>query len=549
MSILPPIVAIILAIVTRRAVLSLFVGIFAGALITAGWNPVTAVHDFFEVHLWPTLVDPGKMRVFAFTLLMGAMVGVISRGGGMQGLVRKLSPYARTRRGGQLTTWALGWAIFFDDYANTILLGSTLRPLCDRLRISREKLAYLVDSTAAPIASLAIISTWVAVEIDYIQDGLVEIGAEESVSGLELFVASIPYRFYVISALLFVPIVAILGREFGPMRNAEEACLRGEPTAGAVDVDGDEASVDSIDPEKARWYNAIIPIVVTLGVVIWLLYVNGTQSLLSDGVMEFGLRDVVGAADSTIALQYGSLAGLVVAGLLCRVQGLLDFESILKAAGHGAKVVLPAIAILWCASTLSRQTGSKSVTGEPSTAYEYQDHRLYTGSYLANLILPSDGEAAVDSMTVKLMPTAVFVLAAVLSFATGTSFGTMGILMPMVIGLAGPLLSGSDGAVDPSNPILLATVASVLAGAVFGDHCSPISDTTILSSQASGCDHMAHVVTQMPYAVVVGIFTVLLGTLPIGWGAPVWILVLTQVLVLIGFVRLFGQKMTESNQG
>ena len=545
LSLLPPIVAIVLAVITRRAVLSLLLGVFAGALITTDLDPVAAVHDFFEVHLWPTLIDPGKMRVFAFTLLMGAMVGVISRGGGMQGLVDKLSPLARSRRGGQLTTWLLGWVIFFDDYANTILLGSTLRPVCDRLNISREKLAYLVDSTAAPIASLALISTWVAVELDYIREGLAEID-QPSISAMEVFVSSIPYRFYVIGALVFVPILAITGRDFGPMRRAEQARLRGERTPGEIDLDPDGSAGLKVPAEKARWYNAIVPIIVTLSVVVWLLYELGTQTLVADGVTEFGLRDVFGAADSTIALQYGSLGGLVVAGLLCRIQRLMDFPAIIQAAGQGAKVVLPALAILWCASSLSRQTGSKSVEDQASESFEFQDHRLYTGNYLENLFFPDD-QAREGNPTIQLLPTAVFVLAGILAFATGTSFGTMGILMPMVIGLVGPLLS-DGGEFDSGNPIFLACVASVLAGAVFGDHCSPISDTTILSSQASACDHMAHVVTQMPYAVCVGVVTIVLGTLPIGFGVPVWLLLPVQVASLILIVRLFGQAVETTSE-
>lgn len=542
LSLLPPIIAIVLAVLTRRAVLSLLLGIFVGALVTAGWNPIVATHDFFEIHLWPTLVDPGKMRVFAFTLLMGSMVGVISRGGGMQGLIQKISPFAKTRRGGQLTTWALGWVIFFDDYANTILLGSTLRPLCDRLKISREKLAYLVDSTAAPIASLALLSTWVAVEIDYIRDGLSQVNGGETASAMGLFVASIPYRFYVIGALLFVPILAIMGREFGPMLRSEQACQRGERTAGVIE---EESSEEHFDSDKARWYNAAVPILVTLGVVIWLIYVTGKRELGDDAA---GLREIFGAADSPLALQYGSLAGLAVAAVMCWGQSILDGGAILRAAGSGAKVVLPALMILWCASSLSRQTGSKSVQGDSSTeAFEHQDHRLYTGDYLAGKFLPADGQANADSITIKLLPTIIFVLAGVLAFATGTSFGTMGILVPMVIGFVCPLLPGPDGAIDPSHPVLLAAIASVLAGAVFGDHCSPISDTTILSSQASGCEHMAHVVTQMPYAVVVGIVAIVFGTLPIGWGVPVWILLPVQIAVLIGVVRVVGRCVWDGN--
>jgi len=537
-SLLPPIIAIVLAMITRRAVLSLLLGIFVGALVTNGLHPVAAVVDFFEVHLWPTLIDPGKLRVFAFTLLMGAMVGVISAGGGMHGLIQLISPLARTRRGGQLTTWALGWVIFFDDYANTILLGSTLRPLADRLKISREKLAYLVDSTAAPIAGLALVSTWVAVEIDYINDGLSQVAAASDVNAMNLFVSSIPYRFYVLGALAFVPIVAILGREFGPMLRAEQKAIAGK---GPAETSGDLE--EAIDPSKARWYNAAIPIAVTLALVLWLLYVTGKQSLgPADMDSVVGLRDIVGAADSSLALLYGALAGLVAAGLLCISQRILDFTDVADAAAKGARVVLPALAILWCASALSRLTGNKSVDGETAVeAFQFDDHRLYTGDYLAAKILPTAGADPQQSVTIKLLPTIIFVLAGVLAFSTGTSFGTMGLLMPMVIGFIGPVVSEA-GQFDTANPILLASIASVLAGAVFGDHCSPISDTTILSSQACACDHMAHVVTQMPYAVAVGVIAVLFGTLPVGWGVSVWILLPVQIVVLITMLRVVGTR-------
>ena len=279
--------------------------------------------------------------------------------------------------------------------------------------------------------------------------------------------------------LLFVPILAVMGREFGPMLRAEQTRARGEATGGEVAVES-ETQHEDVSPAEARWYNAAIPILVTLAVVLWLLIVTGTDSL-GDDAAAASLRDIFGAADSSLALQYGSLAGLAVVALLCRMQGILSGSEIASAAGKGAKVVLPAIAILWCASSLSRQTGSKSVEGEASKTFEHQDHRLYTGDYLSKLVLPEDAAAEKDSLTVRLLPTVIFVLAAVLAFATGTSFGTMGILMPMVIGLVGPLLAGAGSPIDPSDPVLLASIASVLAGAVFGDHCSPISDTTILS--------------------------------------------------------------------
>lgn len=552
LSLLPPIVAIVLAIVTRKAAISLFAGVFCGALLTTGGNLAQAVQDTCEVHMWPTFVSEGRLRVFSFTLLMGAMIGVICRSGGMQGFIHLISPLAKTRRGGQLTTWLLGLLIFFDDYANTILLGGTLRPLCDRLKISREKLAYLVDSTAAPVAGLSLLSTWVAIEIQYVNEGIETISGENTWTAIDLFLGSIPYRFYVLMSLVLVPVIAITGRDFGPMLRAERRRLKQDTVdePARENKPNDEIALDELPTDvPARWYNAVLPIVVTLGVVVWLMYSTGWHNLQREGVIESAkLRDILGAASSSMSLQYGALAGLLFAGFLSLTQRLMDWQQFIQAAGKGALVVLPAIAILWCASALSQLTGSKSVAGElPETPYEFKDHRLYTGDFLANKILGSsedveEGTAGTTSTTLKLLPTIVFLLAAALSFATGTSYGTMGLLLPMVISLTHALLVAGGGEAAATNPILLASVGGVLAGAIFGDHCSPISDTTILSSQACACDHVAHVVTQMPYAIVVGIVSVLLGTLPLGWGVSVWMLLPVQAAALVGIVLLFGKQ-------
>ncbi|MEM9353052.1 MAG: Na+/H+ antiporter NhaC family protein [Planctomycetota bacterium] len=546
LSVAPPLVAIVLAIATRRAALSLIAGIFCGALLTNHGNPFGAVYDTLEVHLWPTVTDPGKLRVFSFTLLMGATIGVICRSGGMLGLISLISPLARTRRGGQLTTWGLGMIIFFDDYANTILLGGTLRPVCDRLRISREKLAYLVDSTAAPVAALSLLSTWVAVEIDYIRSGIETLPAGSGVTAIDLFLGSIPFRFYILMSLAFIFILAWTGRDFGPMLAAEKERLKTDHppesvSSGTAALDQDLASV-----QPAHWAHAIVPIVVTLGTVMALLYTTGKQAMmevLPDG--DFGIREILGAAASSFSLQYGALAGLTTAVLMGRVAGVLDRHAVLDAAAKGARVVLPAIAILWTASALSRLTSDKSYEGEPSTtAYQFKDHRLYTGVFLTGIL--TDGEAPTESgtlsTTAKLMPTVVFLLAAALSFSTGTSFGTMGILLPMVVALTYSLLAAGGVTNTAENPILLASVGAVLAGAVFGDHCSPISDTTILSSQSCACDHIAHVVTQLPYAATVAVVSILCGTLPLGWGVSVWLLLPLQLAALCVCVALLGSR-------
>jgi Na+/H+ antiporter NhaC len=564
LSLMPPVVAIVLAIVTRRAALSLVVGIFFGAMVTTGGNPFDALYDTLEVHLWPTLVLESKMRVFSFTLVMGAMVGIICRSGGMQGLVEWISPLAKTRRSGQLSTWLLGLLIFFDDYANTILLGNTLRPLCDRLRISREKLAYLVDSTAAPVAGLAIVSTWVAVEIDYVKDGLAMLPAAAELKAFDLFIASIPYRFYVLLALAFIPLIALLGRDFGPMLKAERRQLDGaDPDTGDLATPLDESGPAKERP-VAHWIYGVFPVVCTLAVVMVLLYTTGRNALAASGTADGApLRDILGAAASSFALLYGALAGLTLAAVMARMGRLLTASQIAEAAGQGARVMLPAIAILWCASSLSRMTSNKSVIGTPTTTpYEFKEQRLYTGDYLAGIIAPThahsgnqnaeenteDTHVPEAAIPIEMLPTVVFLLAAIVSFCTGTSYGTMGILLPMVISLTYTLLTSGGQAVSTNDPILLASVGGVLAGAIFGDHCSPISDTTILSSQACACDHVAHVMTQMPYALSVATVAVLLGTLPLGWGVSVWILLPLQGIMLLVILLIFGQRVEDTVQ-
>jgi len=606
LSLLPPIVAIVLAIATRRIVLSLVLGIFAGALLMAGGNPLVAIYHTWETHLWRTLIDSGKLRVFSFTILMGAMIGVITRSGGMRGLIELVEPYASNRRRGQLATWLMGLLIFFDDYANTILLGSTLRPICDRLKISREKLAYLVDSTAAPVAGLAPLSTWVAVEIDYIADGLGALPNSEGLSAFGLFLSSIPYRFYIITALLLVPITAWLGRDLGAMAKAERRAMDGE-----LPEDATQGEESSVEPPKSSWYNAVLPIALTLGLVMYFIYATGSAGASSsaakavtaatkaiaaesDGVefsqfensvtalneasasrsvsataaaiqsladsvatatpldrvavlerfdSRLGMKDIVGEADSSLALQYGALAGLALACVLPLFSSQFGADELVKAAMSGARVVLPAVAILWTASAMSNMTRDSSVDGEDTkTAYEFKDHRLYTADYITSVLSGDSDAGTAASISASSLPTIVFVLAAVVAFCTGTSWGTMGILVPMVVQTAHALLSQDGSAVASNDPILLSSIGGVLAGAVFGDHCSPISDTTVLSSQSSGCDHLAHVWTQMPYALLAGTVSILLGTLPIGFGVSVWLLLPLQIAALFVLMRLFGKR-------
>ncbi|RMF37847.1 MAG: Na+/H+ antiporter NhaC family protein [Planctomycetota bacterium] len=534
-SLVPPLLTIVLAIALRRVILALLIGIATGVLIqlpAPQWNSdgswIAYVGasgqrfcvDFFESHLWHSLSDPDHQRVFVFTSLLGMQVALIHRAGGMQGIVHWAAPLARSRRGGQLLTWFLGLVIFIDDYANTLLLGSTMRPIADRLKISREKLAFLVDSTAAPVSGLALVSTWVATEISTMETGFQQAGIDISGQTFGLFLETIPVRFYILFALLFVFLVAVMNRDFGPMLRAERAAQSG--TLGRQGV-VDEQAVNAGRTAPNAW-NAIVPIGITVAVVVWLLVVTGQAESGVPRLPQWtdwrGWGQVVGSGDSYLSLVYGALAGLLVIIAMIRWQDRLTIGQIHAALAAGFAHVVPAMVILWLAWTLSRLTDG--------------DH-LATGQFLASRVQQLN-------LPVAWMPTVVFILSSAIAFSTGTSWGTMAIVMPMVIPLVYGLLPGGAGTAESiHDPALVGSIGSVLAGAIFGDHCSPISDTTILSSRSSDCDHIAHVRTQMPYALLVAGVSILCGTLPAAVGVSSWILLPLGGLCMVLALWWFGR--------
>lgn len=533
---LPPVLTIGLAIATRRVVPSLLAGIAAAVLIMlptpaayelasgvefSWYGYLSAMLSQFGValtegHLWASFADSDHLRVFAFTTILSIQVALIHRSGGMLGIVRWAAPLAKTRRGGQVLTWLLGLVIFIDDYANTLLLGSTMRPVADRLKISREKLAFLVDSTAAPVTGLALVSTWVATEISYMQAGFEDAGIAIGNNTFGIFLATIPTRFYILYALIFVIACALCCRDFGPMLRAEQAAADGKSNLPPEP----KLKADSVP----RPWNAVLPIVVTVAVAVWLLVLTGQAEIgdspLPDSLLQ-AWGQIIGNGNSYVALVYGSIAGLVVILGQVAWQRSLTSTDVRAASIDGFVHVLPALVILWLAWTLSNLTGKE---------------HMQTGVYLASVVNAIDVWAG-------FMPTIVFLLASVIAFSTGTSWGTMGILMPIVIPVVYEMLRQQTGtAPDAAAPILTASIGSVLAGAIFGDHCSPISDTTILSSRSSGCDHIAHVRTQMPYALTIASVAVVFGTLPTGFGVSSWILLPLGTLAMIAILLIFGRR-------
>ncbi len=524
LSLLPPLVAIVLAMVTHRVIPSLIAGVLIGVWLTVDGQFLTTVPTAIREHLVPQLLDRDHLFVFAFTSLMGAMVGIVTRSGGMHALVGAMARWASNRRRGQLMTWLLGMIVFFDDYANALLVGSTVRPLADRLRISREKLAYLVDSTSAPVAGLALVSTWVAGEISYVAEGLEQVGtAVEGVSAFNVFLETIPYRFYPLWALMFVGFIAWTGRDWGPMATAESRADQKQPPMGVTTLRQSSVLEPTSDTPR-HWFNAVAPITLCVLLAAAWLVISGKQQLADDGVQSASLIQIVGNGDSYEALLLGSVAGVALAAVLVALRRLMSLNAFLVSAGIGAWHMMPALAILWLAWTLSGLTG--------------EDY-LGTGVYLSNLIH--------GRMFIEWLPTVVFVMASLVAFATGTSWGTMGMLVPLVVELSYGELQSQGIENITHHPIFLACVGSVLAGAIMGDHCSPISDTTILSSRASQCDHVQHVRTQAPYALIVAAVAIVCGTVPIGLGLPVWPLLLFGPVVLWALLRVLGSKLDEGD--
>jgi len=528
-SLLPPLLAIVIALVLREVVTALFVGVWFGALAVAGFNPLLATWRVVDEFVVPALADTdgGHVQIVVFSLLLGGMVGIIAKNGGSMGIVEAVSPFARTARRGRIATWLAGMGVFFDDYANTLLVGNTMRPITDRLRISREKLAYLVDSTAAPLAALVPISTWVGYEISLIADGL-RIAAEQNpaasagllgMSPFTVFIETIPYRFYPVLALYFAGLTAFMRRDFGAMAVAE----RRASTGGGLFRPGARLMTDTtsraMDPKEGiahRWWNAGLPVLSVVVVVLVGLWVTGRASA-GPGA---SLYDVFGAADPFITLLWGSLAGCLVAIALSTAQRILTLEESIDAWLSGMRAMLLAMVILTLAWSLGSVTEA-----------------IGTAPYLTQIL---EGRVAL-----QLLPVIVFATAAAMSFATGTSWGTMAILLPLVIPLSVSLGGFTDTGPDIQYTILLGNISSVLAGAIFGDHCSPISDTTVLSSMASGCDHVDHVRTQLPYALIVAVVGMALGDIGTAYGLPVWVALLGGAGVLFAFLRFRGVDVDE----
>ena len=517
LSILPPLVAIIMALILKEVFSSLFLGILTGTFIMAlytGQGPAEALLDgtlrVADTYMVGALFDADHVKIIVFTLLIGGMVRIISVNGGMQGVVNWLSKKAKTARSGQLMTFLMDLCVFFDDYSNTLVVGNTMRPLADKLKISREKLSYIVDSTSAPVVAVAFVTTWIGAELSYIQQGIEAVGLETS--AYSVFFHSLAYSFYPFLTLAFVLMLILSGRDYGPMHKAERAARLANATTSPEEM---------AESQETHITDAVLPLIVLiLGTVTGLVATGYDTAVWSDTNLNFfsKISATIGDADSYVALLWASTFSLLTAIIMTMLRGKIKFNKLMEEVIEGFKSMFTAVVILTMAWSI---------------ALVAKD--MHTAEFVSQLLLKW-------SLSPGLVPVLTFVLACLIGFSTGTSWGTMAILYPLILPASWLLCQENGLDLETSMPLFYNVVASVMAGAVMGDHCSPISDTTIMSSLASGCEHLKHVGTQMPYALTVGCVALLFGVMPTAFGLPSWVAFAIALIILGLVVRFVGEK-------
>ncbi len=450
-ALVPPLVAIILALITKEVYSSLFIGVLLGSLFYSNWGPVKALDATINDGLIASISD--NAGIFLFLVILGIMVALINRSGGSAAFGRWAKTHIKTRVGAMFATFILGIVIFIDDYFNCLTVGSVMRPIADEHQVSRAKLAYIIDATAAPVCMIAPISSWAAAVAGVVEGG----------NGIELFVKAIPYNFYSLLTLVFIIALVLMKFDFGPMKQHEKNAIE----HGDLYTTGDRVDKEmATEPysEKGRVMDLVLPIIVLIVFsVIGLIYVGGFW----DGA---SFIDAFADTDAYVGLPWGSMIALLftIIYLLCRK--VISFSDAMACIPKGFINMVPPITILCLATSLKNMTG------------------LLGGKYFVAGVM----NTAAGSLF-SFLPAIIFLVACLLSFSTGTSWGTFGILIPIVTYIF-----------EPNSTLFIIGVSACLAGAVFGDHCSPISDTSIMSSAGAMCLHVNHVTTQIPYAVTVG---------------------------------------------
>ena len=527
-TLIPPLVAISLAFITKNVIVSLVIGIMSGGFILniSGNNPFMALfYSFLDLiqRAVNSLADPWNAGIILQVLAIGGVINLVGKMGGAKAIAEALSKRAKSAKSAQIITWFAGLLVFFDDYANSLIIGPMMRPVTDKMKISRERLAFIIDATAAPVAGIAIISTWIGLEVGLIGSAFDSIGVETNAFGV--FLNTIPFRFYNILILGFIVITALLLKDFGPMRKAELECRRGGLNLTSnEDVNKELSKHDELEPlpgVKLSVWNAIIPIGALILGALFAFYYSGYTTIMGgedSAVIQLmqnspasfdAIKEAFSNADASVALFQSAFFAGLVAIIMGVAKKIFTLSEALDIWVDGMKTLIITGVILICAWSLS------SVIKE-----------LGTAKYLIQLLS--------GSLPPFILPSLIFVLGAIISFATGTSYGTMGILMPLAIPLA--------YSINPDMSYVIVATSAVLTGAIFGDHCSPISDTTILSSMGAGCNHIDHVRTQMPYAIFVAVITIVFGYIPAGFGLPVYVVLPIAFVAMFIGIQIFGKS-------
>ena len=483
-ALLPPIIAIGLALITKEVFSSLFIGILSGAILATDFSPVGTMDVMINQGFISAV--SGTAGIFIFLIELGILVALINRAGGSRAFGEWAQTHVKTKVGAALCTFVLGILIFIDDYFNCLTVGSVMRPVTDKHKISRSKLAFLIDATAAPICMIAPISSWAAAVSQYAADG----------EGISLFIMAIPFNFYSLLTIVFVLALILMKFDFGPMKQHEINAENGDLFSGKQVKQEEEIAC-----EKGRVFDLVLPIIFLIVASIFaLVYVGG----IFDGLT---FAEALSETDATVALPWGGLIALIATIIYLAIRKVVNFNEAMNAIPKGFIAMVPAILILTFATAL------KNMTGELGASF-------FVGSMMSK----------VPSFLLKLLPAIIFVVACILAFATGTSWGTFGILIPIVMAMY---------PTQTADPLYIIGISACLAGAVCGDHCSPISDTTIMSSAGAECEHLNHVATQIPYALfVAGISFV---SFVIAGFVPLWYVALPlSIAILLG--AMFGVR-------
>ena len=485
-ALVPPIVAIVLALITKEVYSSLFIGILVGGLFYSGFSFEGTLTHIFNDGFVAVLSDAYNVGILVFLVILGAMVSLMNRAGGSAAFGHFAKEKIKTRAGAQLATVALGVLIFIDDYFNCLTVGSVMKPVTDEHKVSRAKLAYLIDATAAPVCIIAPISSWAAAVSGFV----------EGEDGFSIFIRAIPYNFYAILTIIMMIALVLLKVDFGPMKSHEANALKGDLfSTGKKDA---SQETEAVNP-KGKVIDLLIPIIMLIACcVIGMIYTGG----FFDGA---GFVESFSNSDASVGLALGSICAMILTIIIYLIRRVLSFKDCMACLPDGFKAMVPAILILTFAWTLKAMTDS-----------------LGAAVFVADAVQKSAGSL------MNFLPAIIFIVACFLAFSTGTSWGTFGILIPIVVNVF----------MNTNPQLMIISISACMAGAVCGDHCSPISDTTIMASAGAQCDHVNHVSTQLPYVIVVAVISfityIVAGFAQSAWiSMPVGIILLLLTLVVI----------------